>query len=182
MVDTKSSEALDTTSLAHLNIDIEHDFAVKNSLDEPEKPKDANVVDIERGSAIEQSLDEPGGPKDPNVVDFEGPDDPDNAMNWSERKKFLNIMVVSLITLLSIVKIQFFNQNSRLTTLVRRPIASTISSAGSYDIRAYFHSTNQSLGAFVTTVFLLGYTFGPIVLALLSEICGRSILYKICIT
>ncbi|RFU29644.1 hypothetical protein B7463_g6702, partial [Scytalidium lignicola] len=106
-------------------------------------------------------LEEPKEPKDPNVVDFEGPDDPDNAMNWPGRKKFLNILVVSLITLLS-------------------PIASTISSAAAADIMVYFHSTNDSLGAFVTTVFLLGYTFGPIIIAPLSEMYGRALLYKIC--
>jgi multidrug resistance protein len=157
MADTKNSEALDTTSSAQLDTDIERDSAVENSLEEPEKPKD------------------------PNVVDFEGPDDLDNAMNWSGRKKFLNILVVSLMTLLSYVMIHFFTQNSRLITLVCRPIASTISSAGAYDIMAHFHSTNESLGAFVTTVFLLGYTFGPIVIAPLSEIYGRAILYKVCI-
>ena len=44
-----------------------------------------------------------------------------------------------------------------------------------------FNSTNETLGAFVTTVFLIGYTFGPCVIAPLSEIYGRVILYKICI-
>lgn len=32
----------------------------------------------------------------------------------------------------------------------------------------------------MTTVFLLGYTFGPILIAPLSEMYGRAILYKIC--
>jgi multidrug resistance protein len=44
-----------------------------------------------------------------------------------------------------------------------------------------FNSTNETLGAFVTTVFLIGYTFGPCVIAPLSEIYGRAILYEICI-
>ncbi|KAH8805493.1 major facilitator superfamily domain-containing protein [Xylogone sp. PMI_703] len=117
--------------------------------------------DVERDSAAKEFLETPEEPKDPNVVDFEGPNDPENALNWPSRKKFLNILVVSLITLLS-------------------PIASTISSAASADIMAHFHSTNESLGAFVTTVFLLGYTFGPIVIAPLSEMYGRAILYKVC--
>jgi multidrug resistance protein len=45
---------------------------------------------------------------------------------------------------------------------------------------ADFHSTNESLGAFMTTIFLLGYTFGPIVIAPLSEMYGRAIVYQIC--
>jgi multidrug resistance protein len=61
------------------------------------------------------------------------------------------------------------------------PIGSTISAAATLDILAHFKSTNQTLGAFVTTVFLLGYTFGPMAIAPLSELYGRAYLYKICI-
>ncbi|THC97041.1 hypothetical protein EYZ11_003484 [Aspergillus tanneri] len=45
---------------------------------------------------------------------------------------------------------------------------------------AQFHSTNTSLAGFVTTIFLLGCTFGPIAIAPLSEIYRRAILYKAC--
>lgn len=38
-----------------------------------------------------------------NVVDFDGPDDPENPMNWSSPKKTAAITVVSLMTLLSCV-------------------------------------------------------------------------------
>lgn len=61
-----------------------------------------------------------------------------------------------------------------------RPIGSTITAAATLDILAHFESANQTLGAFVTTVFLLRYTFGPIVIAPLSEMYGRAYLYKIC--
>lgn len=43
-----------------------------------------------------------------------------------------------------------------------------------------FHSTNETLGAFVTSVYILGYSFGPLVLAPLSELYGRAIIYNIC--
>ena len=43
-----------------------------------------------------------------------------------------------------------------------------------------FNSTNETLGAFVTSVYLLGYSFGPLVIAPLSEIYGRAICYNIC--
>lgn len=38
---------------------------------------------------------------DPNVVDWDGPDDPENPMNWPASKKIANIGLVSLITFLS---------------------------------------------------------------------------------
>jgi multidrug resistance protein len=48
------------------------------------------------------------------------------------------------------------------------------------DILAHFNSTNDTIGTLATTIFLLGYTFGPILIAPLSELYGRAILYKMC--
>jgi MFS family permease len=43
-----------------------------------------------------------------------------------------------------------------------------------------FGSTNETLGAFVTSVFILGYAFGPLAWAPLSELYGRAHIYNIC--
>lgn len=43
-----------------------------------------------------------------------------------------------------------------------------------------FHSTNSTLGSFVTSIYLLGFAFGPLALAPLSELYGRLPLYNIC--
>lgn len=42
---------------------------------------------------------------DPNIVDWEKPidQDPANPMNWSEIKKWVNIAIVSLLTLITFV-------------------------------------------------------------------------------
>ena len=40
-------------------------------------------------------------PRDPNFVDWDGPDDPENPLNWSSAKKLAAIGIVSLITMLS---------------------------------------------------------------------------------
>lgn len=154
MASTEKPQALESTSTTCLDKDVEHDSAV-----------------------IDSSV--PESSKDPNLVDFEGPDDPENPMNWSSGKKTTAISIVSLMTLLSCVKTASSRRECRLTSPYS-PIASTISSAGASDIMADFHSTNTSLAALVTTIFLLGYTFGPIVIAPLSEIYGRAILYKVC--
>lgn len=42
-----------------------------------------------------------------------------------------------------------------------------------------FHSSNETIGALVVSVYLLGYAFGPLFLAPLSEIYGRQLLYYI---
>lgn len=48
------------------------------------------------GIAVGESL-----PKDPNVVDWDGPEDPENPLNWPTSKKLAAIAIVSMITLLS---------------------------------------------------------------------------------
>lgn len=43
-----------------------------------------------------------------------------------------------------------------------------------------FHSTNETLGALVTSVYILGYAFGPLAIAPLSELYGRVVVYNLC--
>ena len=37
----------------------------------------------------------------PNIVDWDGPDDPKNPVNWSERLKWANVAVIATITFLT---------------------------------------------------------------------------------
>ncbi|KAI4160852.1 MAG: hypothetical protein LQ342_005377 [Letrouitia transgressa] len=108
------------------------------------------------GIAVGESL-----PKDPNVVDWDGPEDPENPLNWPTSKKLAAIAIVSMITLLS-------------------PLTSTIISPAAPEVMKTFHSTNETLGAFVTSVYILGYAFGPLVIAPLSELYGRVGVYNVC--
>ncbi|KAK4505914.1 hypothetical protein PRZ48_003879 [Zasmidium cellare] len=101
-------------------------------------------------------------PKSNEVVDWDGPSDPENPMNWRKSRKIITLTVVTLMTILS-------------------PIASTICSSTQSAILQYFHSSNEALGTLVTSIFLLGYTFGPIAVAPLSEMYGRNIMYQICL-
>ena len=45
---------------------------------------------------------------------------------------------------------------------------------------ADFDSTNEELAAFIVSVYVLGYCFGPLAIAPLSEIYGRRPLYQVC--
>jgi MFS family permease len=45
-----------------------------------------------------------------------------------------------------------------------------------------FHFTSDVLGAFVVSVYLLGYAIGPLILAPLSELYGRMPVYHVCNT
>ena len=44
----------------------------------------------------------------------------------------------------------------------------------------YFGTTDETLGSFMTTIYLLGYAFGPFVIAPLSELYGRAIMFRSC--
>jgi hypothetical protein len=38
---------------------------------------------------------------DPNIVDFEGPDDPENPLNWSTKRKWINGTFLSILTFIT---------------------------------------------------------------------------------
>lgn len=43
-----------------------------------------------------------------------------------------------------------------------------------------FGSDNASLASFIVSVYLIGYCFGPLLVAPLSELYGRSPVYHVC--
>jgi MFS family permease len=43
-----------------------------------------------------------------------------------------------------------------------------------------FHTTNLELMSFVVSVYLIGYCFGPLMIAPVSELYGRLIVYNVC--
>ncbi|KAF8623256.1 hypothetical protein AX17_007502 [Amanita inopinata Kibby_2008] len=89
------------------------------------------------------------------VVDWDGPNDPANPKNWSYRRKWAATIVVSSFTFIS-------------------PISSSMVAPASAQIAHQFHVTNAVLMAMTTSVFVLGYSVGPLILGPLSEIYGRS--------
>jgi MFS family permease len=58
-------------------------------------------------------------------------------------------------------------------------MAATIFAPGVPLLMKDFHSNNEELAAFVVSVYIIGFGIGPLVLAPLSEIFGRSILVHV---
>jgi hypothetical protein len=63
--------------------------------------------DVERGSSttekvnpVEEKVVEP---RDPNLVDWDGPDDPENPLNWTTSRKAMMTTSIALITFLTYV-------------------------------------------------------------------------------
>lgn len=97
---------------------------------------------------------------DPNIVDWDGPDDPANPLNWSAKLKWGNIAILSIITLLT-------------------PLASSFFAPGVPRVLQDFHTQSETLATFVVSVYILGFACGPLVIAPLSEIYGRLVIYHV---
>jgi hypothetical protein len=50
------------------------------------------------------------GGKDPDIVDWDGPNDPENPLNWSRAKKWTTVSIISIITLIRYVRSQMVDQ------------------------------------------------------------------------
>jgi hypothetical protein len=76
--------------------------AVNEAHDAPARyDTDVERLSFERIQEREKSVAEGKGPRDPNIVDFDGPNDPENPLNWSTARKTTSIVIVSLTALLS---------------------------------------------------------------------------------
>ncbi|KAJ5872372.1 uncharacterized protein N7529_004725 [Penicillium soppii] len=93
---------------------------------------------------------------DRGIVGWDGQDDPKNPQNFSSGKKWSLLALISAMTLIS-------------------PLASSMFSPAVIFMAADFKVTNETILSFSVSIYLLGYTFGPLLLAPLSEIYGRRI-------
>jgi multidrug resistance protein len=97
---------------------------------------------------------------DNNLVGWDVQDDPKNPRNFPDRRKFFILAMVAAITFLS-------------------PLASSIFAPGIPFVNADFHNTSQLLGSFAVSVYILGFSVGPLLLSPLSEIYGRCVILNI---
>ncbi|KAJ5482311.1 hypothetical protein N7475_001123 [Penicillium sp. IBT 31633x] len=90
------------------------------------------------------------------IVGWEGQDDPKNPQNFSDGRKLTLLALISAMTLIS-------------------PLASSMFSPAISYMAMEFNETNQTILSFSVSIYLLGYTFGPLLLAPLSEVYGRRV-------
>ena len=65
-----------------------------------------HIADVEQGIAPDTNITalpdrNTQDDRDPNIVDWDGPDDPENPLNWPFKKKLAATAVISTITLLT---------------------------------------------------------------------------------
>ncbi|KAF7343090.1 MFS polyamine transporter [Mycena venus] len=96
---------------------------------------------------------------EPLLVDWDGSDDQENPRNWTSPRKWLASIIIASLTFIS-------------------PLTSSIVSPASDLIAAEFGLTNSVAIALFTSIFLLAYAFGPLVIGPLSELYGRRVIVQ----
>ncbi|KAJ1557260.1 hypothetical protein HK096_008263 [Nowakowskiella sp. JEL0078] len=96
---------------------------------------------------------------DPNMVTWEGPDDPDNPLNWNYSRKWIATILVSLYTLVS-------------------PITSSMVAPGILQMAKDLKLKETIEIEMVISIFVLAYAFGPFLMGPMSEIYGRRIVLQ----
>lgn len=125
-------------------------------------PSHAPDVDLEKAEkAKANSLDAPPANSDPHLVTWNSTDDPDNPRNWPYPKRWVAMVLVSIVTFLS-------------------PLASSIVAPGLPDIAREFGITSQIESNLVLSVFILAFALMPLFLGPLSEIFGRRPIIQGC--
>lgn len=133
-------------------------------MDETPEMTDESKTPAEAVSNMSPNLEhESNGqlPEEPKIIYWEGGEqDPARPLNWSAGKKWWNLSLVSLFTFLT-------------------PLASSMVAPGVASIMNEFQYSNQTVSAFVVSIYILGYSVGPLLLAPLSEMHGRLPVYHI---
>ncbi|EHK98277.1 putative Uncharacterized transporter C36.03c [Glarea lozoyensis 74030] len=122
----------------------------------------SNEDDLERAIDEEKAIEgeedkkvEPEKQKDPNLIEWDGPDDPENPMNWPARKKWINTVTMGMMTFCVTFASSVFSNATRPTAEL-------------------FHVSTEvtTLG---TSLFVLGFAVGPLIWGPFSEVFGRKL-------
>ncbi|KAK8243820.1 major facilitator superfamily domain-containing protein [Phyllosticta capitalensis] len=119
------------------------------------------ITTTEDVAAEQQAKKDADIQQDPNLVNWDGEDDPANPMNWPEAMKWRNIALLSFTTLVT-------------------PLASSMFAPGVPQILKAFGTQDKMIATFVVSVYVLGFAFGPLLFAPLSEMYGRVPVYHLC--
>ncbi|KAF4633045.1 hypothetical protein G7Y89_g5082 [Cudoniella acicularis] len=99
--------------------------------------------------------------KNPNIVDWDSPTDPVNPANWKRGTKLFHVLLVSGFTLYS-------------------NLAAVMFAPGAQALVAEFGITQSIVASFTVSIYILGFSIGPLLLASMSEMYGRLIVYHVC--
>ncbi|KAF4628190.1 hypothetical protein G7Y89_g9963 [Cudoniella acicularis] len=134
----------------------------------PKKKPNGDGEDVEKTASPTGSPEEGSGgdespestTEDSNLVDWDGPDDPHNPLNWSQTSKVITIVLASAVTFVV-------------------SLAPTVFAPGVPQITKEFNSTSSALASLCVSIYIIGLIIGPLVVAPLSELYGRTPIWHI---
>ncbi|KAK6513479.1 hypothetical protein TWF281_005103 [Arthrobotrys megalospora] len=149
------------TTRTHRSCRDQHGISkIVTARDEGEKDVEKNAdIDGKIASKSEGSSSDEGD--DEFLVDWEGPDDPNNPLNWSTGYRYFCLITMALQTLVVV-----FYSSSYVS--------------GAPGMMRDFGIENKTIVVLGITTYLLGLAFSPLILAPLSEMYGRRTLYTTC--
>lgn len=140
----------------------ECDKKTQRGAEEKRRPDEGQgcLVDSVLGSSISSAADDPEpanttkAASGSRCIDFDGPNDPDDPLNWPSRKKFSIVINVALLSALG-------------------QMASSMLAPAAEQVISEFHSTDPTLGVLVVCVFMIGMAAGLLLISGVSEVYGR---------
>jgi multidrug resistance protein len=110
--------------------------------------------DLEKGdTAADKKHKEPA--KDPNLIVWDGPNDPENPMNWPARKKWIVTIALGLMTFCVTFASSVFS-NATVPTSKEFGVSTEVTTLG-------------------TSLFVAGFAVGPLIWGPGSELFGRKL-------
>lgn len=128
------------------------------SVDQDSEKKAKENIDLERDTDSSSQKQE-DVENDPFLVDWNGPQDPENPLNWSKGKKAVVVFEVMLLTCVTYM-------------------GASIYTPGQLEIQEEF-GVGHVVGTLNLSIYVLGYGLGPMVFSPLSEVAklGRQNTY-----
>ncbi|CAD6442598.1 f42aebb5-e7a6-4ad3-be1c-b77f14329f51 [Sclerotinia trifoliorum] len=124
-----------TTTLAKEDVDVEA---------QGEKEKEAAL-------SLKREKEE----HDPNLVTWDGPDDPENPMNWPAKKKWCITVILGVMTFVV-------------------TFSSSVFSTATANVAELYH-VSEEVAVLGTSLFVVGFAVGPLIWGPGSELFGRKL-------
>lgn len=113
-LDADKRESTATSMTADANVEAAQNASNTTTIEKDDhalstKTRNSMADDIEANAGQQTALDEKVGDTaaaeahDPNIVDWDGPDDPQNPLNWSAKLRYTNVAIISTVTVLTCV-------------------------------------------------------------------------------
>lgn len=121
------------------------------------------------------------GNDDLNIIGWDGDADPDHPYNWPSWQIVLNVVMINLASFIAPL-----GSSKPITVNLLVEEAFTLTSDKAIFAPAVpqvvkeFNVHSSELAAFVVSVDVLGFAFGPLIMAPLSEVYGRVKIYHVC--